>query len=125
MILLLFFLFLIFVYSSYCYETAQGILLSVPETMPAVVNMKRLWVHEVLRVFGDRLTDDKDLEWLIKQLRLTLKDRMEVDMDSMFEDLFQTEVAGSSASDFSIPLSLPLLFGLYTERVAICQYLTF
>lgn len=78
--------------------------MSVPETMPAVVNMKRLWVHEVLRVFGDRLTDDNDLEWLIKQLRVTLKDRMEVDMDSMFQDLFQVEaVARSEASDFSIP----------------------
>lgn len=55
--------------------------------MPTLVNMKRLWVHEVLRVFGDRLVDQFDINWLIKQLHVTVKDRMETDMDEMFSDL--------------------------------------
>ncbi|XP_051173104.1 dynein axonemal heavy chain 7-like isoform X2 [Leptopilina boulardi] len=67
----------------------QGVLLSVPETMPSLVNMKRLWVHEVLRVFGDRLVDQSDLNWLIKQLHITVKEQMETDMNIMFEDLLQ------------------------------------
>ncbi|XP_051171696.1 dynein axonemal heavy chain 7-like, partial [Leptopilina boulardi] len=67
----------------------QGVLLSVPETMPSLVNMKRLWVHEVLRVFGDRLVDQSDLNWLIKQLHTTVKEQMETDMNIMFEDLLQ------------------------------------
>lgn len=65
----------------------KGVLLSVPETMPSLVNMKRLWVHEVLRVFGDRLVDQSDLNWLVKQLHITVKEQMETDMNTMFEDL--------------------------------------
>lgn len=57
--------------------------------MPSLVNMKRLWVHEVLRVFGDRLVDQTDLNWLIKQLHITVKEQMETDMNIMFEDLLQ------------------------------------
>lgn len=62
-------------------------LLSVPETMPALSNMKRLWVHEILRVFGDRLVDETDIDWLIQQIDVTLKERMEVPMEDLFEDL--------------------------------------
>ncbi|KAL6428105.1 hypothetical protein ACFW04_008466 [Cataglyphis niger] len=65
----------------------QGVLLSVPETMPALSNMKRLWVHEILRVFGDRLTDEIDISWLIQQIDVTLKKRMDVPIESLFEDL--------------------------------------
>lgn len=65
----------------------QGVLLSVPETMPTLVNMKRLWVHEILRVYGDRLVDETDTNWLINQLHIIVKERMEIDMDLMFSDL--------------------------------------
>ncbi|XP_014484361.1 PREDICTED: dynein heavy chain 7, axonemal-like [Dinoponera quadriceps] len=65
----------------------QGVLLSVPETMPALSNMKRLWVHEILRVFGDRLIDETDIKWLVKQIANTLKEYMEISIEELFEDL--------------------------------------
>ena len=29
----------------------------------------RLWLHEVLRVFGDRLIEEQDQQWLLNQLK--------------------------------------------------------
>lgn len=49
--------------------------------------MRRLWVHEVLRVYGDRLVDETDNKWLVDQLRRTMKKRMHDDMDQLFADL--------------------------------------
>jgi len=58
--------------------------------MPALSNMKRLWVHEILRVFGDRLVDEVDIKWLIHQTGVTLKEHMEISMEELFEDLLIT-----------------------------------
>jgi len=54
--------------------------------------MKRLWVHEVLRVYGDRLVDDADNRWLVIQLRKTIKEHMEDDMDLLLEDLVENQM---------------------------------
>lgn len=51
------------------------------------VAIKRLWVHEVLRVYGDRLVDDPDIKWLVEQTRRTISDYMEDSLDGMFPHL--------------------------------------
>ncbi|KAK0094203.1 hypothetical protein PV326_011565 [Microctonus aethiopoides] len=64
----------------------QGVLLSRPETTANVVAMKRLWVHEILRVFGDRLVDESDMVWLVEQIKKTLLNRMNENINGLFED---------------------------------------
>ncbi|KAF5288622.1 hypothetical protein FQR65_LT11993 [Abscondita terminalis] len=69
----------------------QGVLLSVPEAIEDLLAMKRLWVHEVLRVYYDRLVDDLDRAWIIKMLHDVCKKKLNVDLDEMFERLVSPE----------------------------------
>lgn len=47
--------------------------------------MRRLWVHEVLRVYGDRLIDDTDREWLFKSLCEVILREMKEDVNTLLE----------------------------------------
>lgn len=76
----------------------QGVLLSVPEAMEDLMSMKRLWVHEVLRVYGDRLVDDIDREWIVKALHEICQAHLHEDLDAMFAHLAD---AGNSKVDFT------------------------
>lgn len=64
--------------------------MSVPEAMEDLVAMKRLWVHEVLRVYYDRLVDDADRLWIISALHTICKDKLEQDLNEMFARLNTT-----------------------------------
>ncbi|KAK5646415.1 hypothetical protein RI129_004879 [Pyrocoelia pectoralis] len=65
----------------------QGILLSSPAITENLLAMKRLWIHEVLRVYYDRLVDDADRLWIFKMLHDVCKSRLKEDVDVMFERL--------------------------------------
>ena len=47
----------------------------------------RLWVHEVLRVFGDRLVDESDFNWLYNILRECVRNYFRENFDALFEHL--------------------------------------
>ncbi|KOB68985.1 Dynein heavy chain 7, axonemal [Operophtera brumata] len=64
-----------------------GVLLSVPEVTPSVQSMKRLWVHECLRVFSDRLVEDADRQWFVKCLRESTALRLNDDFNKMLSRL--------------------------------------
>ncbi|KAJ8952271.1 hypothetical protein NQ318_007438 [Aromia moschata] len=89
----------------------QGVLLSVPESTEDLVAIKRLWVHEVLRVYYDRLVDDGDRAWLVEALREVVKGQLGENIDSMFERLAspqsktigETELRNLLYCDFANP----------------------
>ncbi|KAK7506434.1 hypothetical protein BaRGS_00002546, partial [Batillaria attramentaria] len=68
-------------------RVVQGVLLSSPDTMEDPASLKRLWVHEVFRVFYDRLVDDGDRNWLYNNTRTVVKEKMREEFDQLFSHL--------------------------------------
>lgn len=64
---------------------------SVPDTITDVISMKRLWVHEILRVYYDRLVDESDRLWFFNNLRYVCKEFLDEDLNQMFIHLITTE----------------------------------
>lgn len=64
----------------------QGVLLSEPDVVNDSSIMKRLWVHEVMRVYYDRLVEDSDRTWLVK----FLKETVQAEFDTKFDELFKS-----------------------------------
>ncbi|XP_017769725.1 PREDICTED: dynein heavy chain 7, axonemal-like [Nicrophorus vespilloides] len=68
-----------------------GVLLSVPETMLDPSSFKRLWVHEILRVYADRLVDDADRDWLYNTLHDVARSRLEENLNTLFKKLYRNK----------------------------------
>ncbi|KAJ1478475.1 P-loop containing dynein motor region D3-domain-containing protein, partial [Baffinella frigidus] len=85
----------------------NGILMTDTEVMTDGMQVVRLWLHETMRVFYDRLTDDKDRTWLIEFLRTTIKKNFSFDLDKLMEHL----VEEGEDSTIGIGQARRLLFG--------------
>lgn len=67
----------------------QGCLLLKKESLENKRTMIRLFVHEVFRVYYDRLVDDKDRAWLYQLMNSILKDHFKESFDQAFDHLKQ------------------------------------
>lgn len=67
----------------------QGCLLLKKESLENRHTMIRLFVHEVFRVYYDRLVDDKDRVWLYQLMKSNLKDHFKESFDQVFDHLKQ------------------------------------
>lgn len=82
----------------------QGCLLLRKESLENKRTMIRLFVHEVFRVYYDRLVDDKDRAWLYQLMKSIVKDQFKESFDQVFDHLKQgSKVRWDSAIFFLHP----------------------
>lgn len=67
----------------------QGCLLVKSKSLENKRTMIRLFVHEVFRVFYDRLVDDKDRAWFYQLMTKILKDHFNEAFNMVFDHLKQ------------------------------------
>ncbi|MFT7804825.1 dynein heavy chain 12, axonemal [Arapaima gigas] len=72
-------------------RVVQGCLLLKKESLQNKFTMIRLFVHEVFRVFYDRLVDDMDRAWLYKLMKDIVKQHFKENFDSVFEHIKQNK----------------------------------
>jgi len=64
-----------------------GCLVVKKETVPDKDYQIRLWTHEILRVFSDRLVDEHDAEMLFDMIKSTIKDKFGKTLDALFANI--------------------------------------
>jgi dynein heavy chain, axonemal len=68
-----------------CARLVSGVMLLPPSKLghDGSATLRRLWVHEVFRVFGDRLSEGKHEAWLLEAVRSTTATHFGVPLDTL------------------------------------------
>lgn len=72
---------------------------ALPPGRAGATKFVRLWVHETLRVFYDRLTDDGDRLWLLNYVKDVTAARLGTDFDDAFRHVLPTAHAQAGLED--------------------------
>ncbi|CAH8503219.1 unnamed protein product [Schistosoma turkestanicum] len=88
-----------------------GICLLQKDRVESKQTFSRLWVHEVMRVFYDRLTDDADRTWLYEFIKHCLQDNFKEKFDQLFAHL----VSNANEAITETHLRSYLMFGDYMD----------
>jgi dynein heavy chain len=67
----------------------QGLTLSEPEGCTDINAFQRLWIHEIFRVYYDRLVDDSDRKWLYEYTIKVTSDELKENFHSILSFLDQ------------------------------------
>ncbi|GIX99968.1 dynein heavy chain 7, axonemal [Caerostris darwini] len=86
----------------------HGCCLLRKESMEKKKILIRLWVHEIYRVFYDRLTDPEDCTWLFEQIRVTTELEFKENFNSLFRHICTSKEGKVLEDDMR-----NLMFGTY------------
>ncbi|XP_034943575.1 dynein heavy chain 12, axonemal [Chelonus insularis] len=78
-----------------------GCIMIRKESVVSKTTFTRLWVHETLRIFGDRLVDQKDRHWLFLQIKHAVQHSLKESFDTAFNNLpkFEGQLTEESLED--------------------------
>jgi dynein heavy chain len=65
-------------------KVLQGVCSASNKFTTLRVDVIRLWMHEMTRVFGDRLIDDEDRDWLKSKIELEATGRLSADLEDVY-----------------------------------------
>lgn len=87
----------------------QGCLLLKKQSLENKHTLVRLFVHEVFRVFYDRLVDDKDRAWLFELMHTIVKNSFDESFEKVFEHLKQGSKVSRDLAAFALVFVLKRL----------------
>ena len=61
-----------------------GVCLTDNTTLATSEQVVKIWVHEIMRVFSDRLVNDQDRDTILNSIKDTVKNRFGLNFDTIF-----------------------------------------
>ncbi|XP_052779096.1 dynein axonemal heavy chain 3-like isoform X2 [Mya arenaria] len=96
-------------------RVVQGVLLFksevIPEGQEGSQKIMRLWIHEVYRVFYDRLVDENDRDLFFHMVKLCVESQFKEKMNSLF-----SHITGDPKADVTDDNIRSLMFGDYMSK---------